>query len=133
MTVKQGKCKNGIEDDGHTLNSCILNQKFIMLRHNHPVGNVAVEPKNIHNTANIWIEGHGKSNLQLMKPDITMMRDGYCFIIKVMHPSKTSTEYLEQRACDKTIKPLLNELSQINCHSGEICKLSVWLIRNHNK
>lgn len=58
MTVKQGECKNGIEDDGHTLNSCILNQKLIKLRHNHPVGNIAVEPKNTHNTANIWIEGH---------------------------------------------------------------------------
>ena len=47
-----------------------------------------------------------------------------------MCPCKTSTEYLEQRARDKTskYKPFLNELSQVNSHSGEFVSLVFCLL-----
>ena len=125
MSVKQCKCKNSIEDDAHILDSSKSNHKLITLRHDHLVAKITKELKKSQNSAEIWIDRHWRSDLQLVKPDITMLKDGHCYIVEVTCPYESSMDYPEQRVRDKTsrYKPLLHELSQVNCNSGEVLSL----------
>lgn len=54
-----------------------------------------------------------------------MLKDGHCYIVEVTCPYESSMDYPEQRVRDKTsrYKPLLHELSQVNCNSGEVLSL----------
>ena len=51
-------------------------------RHGHIVRKIAKELKNTHNTDNIWIERHWRSNLKLLKLDITMRKMDTVLLLK---------------------------------------------------
>ena len=50
-----------------------------------------------------------------------------CVIIELTCPYESSIEYLDQRAQDKVTKyqPLLQDLQQVDCQSGEIISLVI--------
>ena len=122
LTAKRCKCRKSIEDDAHVLNSCELNHKLIIKRHDHLVSKIAKQLKREHPTAAVWIERHWRRGLQLVKPDITMINERHCIIIEFTCPYESSIKYLYQRAQDKVNKyqPLLQDLQQVDCQSGEI-------------
>ena len=107
MSDKQWKCKSGIEDDTYILNSCKSNYKLITLWHDHLVAKIAKEPNNSYDSAEIWMERHWRSDLQLVKPDITMIKDGHCYIIEVTCPYEARstlskghvTKFLSIKSC----------------------------------
>lgn len=86
MALKQVKCKKAVEDDSCILNSCKHNHKLIFLRHDYLVGKIAKELKLYHDTADIWVERHSQQDLQLVKPEIAMVKDEHCIIIEVTCP-----------------------------------------------
>ena len=51
-----------------------------------------------------------------------MINERHCIIIKFTCPYESSIEYLDQQAQDKVNKyqPLLQDLQQVDCQSGEI-------------
>ena len=104
ISVKRCKCGKFIEYYAHILNNCELNHQLIVKRCNHLVGKIAKELKHSHETASVWIEQHWWQDLQLVKPDITMVVDGHCKIIELTCPYKTGNNYLDQRAQDKVHK-----------------------------
>ena len=130
LTAKRCKCRKSIEDDAHILNSCELNHKLIIKRHDHLVSKIAKELKREHPTAAVWIERHWRQVLLLVKPDITMINERHCVIIELTCPYESSIEYLDQRAQDKVTKyqPLVQDLQQVDCQSGEIISLVIGLL-----
>ena len=100
MSLKQCKCRKAIEDNSHIVNSCEYNHKLITLRHDHLVGKIAKELKRSHKEAEILVERHWQQDLQLVKPDITLVKDGHSKIIEVTCRYESSIEYLEQRPRD---------------------------------
>ena len=116
-----------IEDNGHILSRCELKNKLITICHDHLVGKIAEELRKNHNDTEIWIERHWRQDLQLMKPDLTMTHNRYCYAIEIRCPYECIVEYLDQRARDKVrkYKPLLKELSQVNCNTGEVISLVI--------
>ena len=127
LLVKQCKCGKSIEDDAHIINNCELNHNLIIKRHDHLVNKMAKELKREHSSATIWVERHWRINLQLVKPDITMIDRGHCYIIELMCPYETSMKYLDQQVQDKVekYKPLLKDLKQVDCHSGDVISLVI--------
>ena len=134
--LQRCKCKKSVEDDVHILNSYELKSNLVTLRHNNLVGKVAEELKRSHNTANIWMEQKDWSkNLQLVKPDITLIKDEHCLVIIVLCPYEVSIKHLNQRGRDKVLryKPRLNVLTQVDWHSNEIISLVVGSFGNNNR
>ena len=78
--------------------------------------------KKLHNTADTWVQRHWRQDLYLIKPNITIVKDEHCTIIKVTCSYESSIKYLHQRTHDKVLKykPLLNELSQVNYYFGSL-------------
>ena len=109
------------------MKSCELNQKLIIQRHDHLKGKIPKKLKRGNPTETVWIERHWRQELQLVKPDITMIDKGHCSIIKLTCPYETSIAYLDQRAQDKVVKykPLLKDLKQVDCHCDEIISLVI--------
>lgn len=124
LLVKRCKCGKAIEDKAHILNSCELNHKLIIQRHDHLVRKIAKELKRGNPTAILWIERHWRLELQLVKPDITMIDKGHCTIMELTCPYETNVTYRDQRAEGKIekYKALLKDLKQVNC----LVKSSVW-------
>ena len=62
-----------------------------------------------------------------MKPDITITHNRHSYIIEIRCPYECIVEYLDQRARDKVqkYKPLLKELSQVNCNTGKVISLVI--------
>ena len=127
ISVKRSKYGKSIEDDTLILNNCELNHQFIVKRHDHLLGKIAKELKRSNKTATVWIEKHWRQDQQLVKPDNTMVVDEHCKIVEVTCPYETNIDYLNQEAQDKInkYKPLLNELNQVECDSGEVISLVI--------
>ena len=127
LLSKRCKCGKSIEDDAHILISCELNHKLIIKRHDHLVNEIAKEIKRGDPTATVCIERHWRQELELVKPDMTLIDKGHCYIIELTCPYETSIEYLDQRAQDKVVKckPLLKDVRQVDCHSCEIISLVI--------
>ena len=95
LSAKQCKCRKSIENDAHILNNCEFNHKLIIQRHDHLVGKIAQKLKHANPTATIWIKRYWRQDVQLVKPDITMIKNGHCYIIELTCPDETSTVYLD--------------------------------------
>ena len=56
-----------------------------------------------------------------------MTHNRHCYTIEIRCPYECIVEYLDQRARDKVqkYKPLLKELSQVNCNTGEVINLVI--------
>ena len=56
-----------------------------------------------------------------------MTHNRHCYTIEIRCPYECIVEYLDQRARDKVqkYKPLLKELSQVNCNTGKVISLVI--------
>ena len=88
---------------------------------------IVKELKQGNSTATVCIERHWRQDLQLVKPGITMIDKGHCYIIELTCPYETSIGYLGRRGQDKPVKykALLKDLDQADCHSGQIISLVI--------
>lgn len=98
LLSKRCKCGKSIEDNAHILISCELNHKLIIKRHDHLLNEIAKEIKLGDPTATVCIERRWRQELQLVKPDITLIDKGHCYIIELTCPYEISIEYRDQRA-----------------------------------
>ena len=65
---------------------------------------------------------------EIVKPDITMVKDGHCTIIEMTCPYEASMDYLQQREeenVSKCIALIQGELHQVECHTGEVISLVI--------
>ena len=118
------QCKTEIENDHHILNKCRVNEGLITKRHDYRVKKMAKELQNKEKANRIWLERSWRKGREIVRADITVVKDGHRQIIEVTCPYEVSREYLqyrEEEKINKHIKGLIqNELNQVECNSGEV-------------
>ena len=113
---------NKIEDDVHILAVCPYHKDLMTKRHGYVVKKVAKDLIKKHSTAKVWRERSWCLGTELLRPDITMVKDEEVKIIEITIPYEKSNTYLEQRRQEKINKysQLLqvDELLQVQCSKG---------------
>ena len=131
MNIK--KCKrhrqNKIEDDAHILAACNHNKNLITKQHDYVVKKITKQFISNHQNTRVWRERSWTMGMELLRQDITMVKDDEVIIVEVTIPYETSNQYLEQRRQDKIRKyeKLLQEdrLLQVQCNKGTIVPITI--------
>ena len=122
------QCKTEIEDDHHILNKCRANEGLITKRHDYLVKKIAKELQKKDKANKVWLERSWRKGREIVRPDITVVKDGHCQIIEITCPYEVSREYLQSQGEEKNNKYkglIQNELNQVECNSGEVLSIVI--------
>ena len=99
------RCKsNKVRNDAYIMIACPYNKGLISKRHDYVIKRLAKEVKNNHPTAKTWWERSWRMGTELLRQDITMVKDDEVLIEEVTIPYEKNIEYLQQRQEEKRKK-----------------------------
>ena len=123
------QCKTEIEDDHHILNKCRANEGLMITkRHDYLVKRIAKELQKKDKANKVWLERSWRKGREIVRPDITVVKDGHCHIMEITCPYEVSREYLQSQEEEKINKYkglIQNELNQVECNSGEVLSIVI--------